>query len=211
MQHGSMAPKEEGAGVSDDLDRFDYDQVLQNYRLLTEVRFKLVAFVPPLAGAAIALLSTSRFGRWEHVFLCVLGFVVSVGLVMYDQRNSTFYDQLIGRAEFLENELKLGIAPDDVGGGQFSARGDVRRYLFGVLPTKHDRALALVYSPILAGWLYPALRIGWPARPGIAAVATAVLALGFYLEFERLDGTFGKRAKYWPGPPPVPDNAQRVS
>jgi len=188
--------------MAEDRLEFEYAQVLESYRLLAEIRFKLLAFVPPLAGAAIALLATPRFGRWEQVALASAGFVVTLGLVIYEQRNTSFYNQLIGRAKFLEGKLELPVAPCDVAGGQFSARGDVRRYLFGFLPAKHDRALALVYSPLLAGWLYPALRFGYPTGSAVAVLASAALAAAFYVDFERLDGTFGKRAQYFPRPPP---------
>ena len=37
--------------------KLDYEQTCQQIRAFTDIRFKLLAFVPTLTGAAVALLS----------------------------------------------------------------------------------------------------------------------------------------------------------
>ena len=70
--------------------KFDYEQTLETYRQLTDIRFKLLAFVPALSGAAIALLTRSEIDGLEGVGLAGLGFVVTLGIALYDQRNTVF-------------------------------------------------------------------------------------------------------------------------
>jgi hypothetical protein len=47
----------------------DYEQTLSAWKLLTEIRFKLLALVPTVAGAAVGLLTTSELGRSEEAVL----------------------------------------------------------------------------------------------------------------------------------------------
>lgn len=37
----------------------DYEQTLQTYRQLVDIRFKLLAFVPAFSGSAVTLLTTA--------------------------------------------------------------------------------------------------------------------------------------------------------
>ena len=39
--------------------QFDYQQTVDQFKMLADIRFKLLAFVPTRAGAAIALLTWS--------------------------------------------------------------------------------------------------------------------------------------------------------
>jgi hypothetical protein len=78
--------------------RLDYEQTLQTYRQLTDIRFKLLALVPTLSRASIALISKTGLGNSEQTVLAALGFLVTFGVLLYNQRNTQFYNGAISRA-----------------------------------------------------------------------------------------------------------------
>ncbi|MCA1708676.1 MAG: hypothetical protein LC808_37490 [Actinobacteria bacterium] len=176
--------------------QLDYEAVLSVFQLLTDVRFKLLALVPTISGTAVALLTSSDVGQGEQVVVASLGFIVTLGIVFYEQRNTQLYNNAIGRAKHLEtNELKLSVARGDLTGGLFSSRKREARKLFGVVPMWHDRGLALVYAPVLGAWGFSALEA--VVRPRTAAAAGAGIALAFFIELERQNDTFRKLRKRW--------------
>lgn len=62
--------------------KLDYEQTLATYRQFTEIRFKLLAFVPTLTGVAVALLTNAELDGLERVALAGLGFFVTFGIVL---------------------------------------------------------------------------------------------------------------------------------
>jgi hypothetical protein len=131
--------------------RAEYAEVNANFRMLADIRFKLLAFVPTISGAGIALV------RWAPdppatLLLGVCGFIVTFALTAYDQRNSQLYNDLVSRAKFLEAQLNAP-ARSSSPGGQFTERPQRSRKLLG-LALWHDFALALVYAVALGGWLF---------------------------------------------------------
>jgi hypothetical protein len=70
---------------------FDYEQTLETYRQLVEIRFKLLAFVPTISGGAIALLTQTRIERSEKLVLALLGLLVTLGsfFTINETRSST--------------------------------------------------------------------------------------------------------------------------
>jgi hypothetical protein len=58
--------------------RLDYNETTDLMRALTDVRFKLVAFVPTISGAAIAVLGHGR-STSELLAVGLLGLVATVG------------------------------------------------------------------------------------------------------------------------------------
>jgi hypothetical protein len=177
--------------------KLDYEQTLQTYRQLAEIRFKLLAFVPTISGAAIALLTKATMERWEKVVLAGLGFLVTLGVILYDQRNTQFYNGAIGRAQHLEEELGLLAFEKDKNVGLFGSRMDhTKHYLFG-LPVGHDLGLALIYSPVLGAWVYAAIRGGWPTHQIVAAVVGVVVAVLALIQFEWHNGKPERLNKAW--------------
>ena len=175
-----------------ELERLDYEQTAQLVRALTEVRFKLLAFVPTIAGAAVAFTSEPD-NPGALLALGSLGLVATLGIFVYELRNSQLYDAAVHRAEVLERRLGIrSIADETRIGGVFGERPDRSLRLFGRAAVWHDRGLALVYAAALAGWTY---LVGWGvvaltglpgARSvgGLLGVAAAVLVL---FEVQRLD------------------------
>jgi hypothetical protein len=172
----------------DDLDeqaRWDYEQTVAGIRALTEVRFKLLAFLPPISGAALALLTRVDVPDDTKAVLAVLGFAVTLGIVIYDQRNSQLYYALIDRATWLERE-QLGLRQwreDLPPGGPYAGRPQGHR-LFGLITVSHTRGLALVHGVLLGIWIFALARLKLDA--GFAAAIGAAVTLIFLVELERL-------------------------
>jgi hypothetical protein len=138
--------------------RFDYEQTADLVRTLTDIRFKLLAFVPTIAGATVGLLSSPESAA-QLVGVGLLGLVATVGVLLYELRNSQLYDAAIDRAKVLESRLQLPSVRSEEGtGGPFTERPDRAVQLLGSFAAWHDRGLALVYAAALAGWTY---LVGW--------------------------------------------------
>ena len=80
----------------------EYQQVNENFRMLADIRFKLLALIPVLGGVAIFLLSglqqveeESQLGYGLLLLISGLGFLATLGVTFYDQRNSELYNALI--------------------------------------------------------------------------------------------------------------------
>ena len=172
------------AGENGDDLRLDYAQTTELLRELTDVRFKLLAIVPTLAGAAVAFLSRGRPAA-ELLAVGLLGLAATLGIVLYEVRNTQLYDYAIRRAKELEARL-------DGPGGLFMERPgrDVR--VFGLALAGHERGLALVYGAAIAGWSYlvvwgglRALDVGGAQKiGGIVGIVLGLLALVELLRVE---------------------------
>ena len=183
--------------TSDEKLKLEYEQVVGIFQLLTDVRFKLLAFVPTISGIAVGLLTTEDVSRWTQIGLAGLGFVVTLGVVFYDQRNTQFYNNVVGRAEHVEAMLDLTVAGDDPVGGLFRSRRKKQRRLFGVVPMKHDRGIAMIYSAVLGAWVFAAVDAGDQVRDWISVVAGGAVAVAFFVDLERLDGTHRDIAEWF--------------
>lgn len=146
----------------------EYGATTDLLRSLTDVRFKLLAFVPTIAGTAVALLG--RHARpAELLAVGALGLAATLGVVLYELHNTELYEYALGRAEAVERELGL-------------------RLLSGRPSHARERPLALVYAAVLGAWSY---LVAWGAlaaagaahaqQLGGAAAAVAAVASGLVL------------------------------
>jgi hypothetical protein len=185
---------------ADDRLRLDYDQATELIRALMDVRFKLLALVPTFAGAAVAFLGSHRAAA-ELLALGLLGLLATIGILLYDLRNTQILDAMLIHAQALERLLGLHSArvtngPDGVL-SQF-APGHGR--LFGIVTLGQERALGLVYGAALGGWSYlvawGALRAldfsGARAVGGVIGVFSAVAVM---FELERIGREARKAAE----------------
>ena len=122
-----------------------YDQTIQTWRELIGVRFKLLALVPSVSLLFVATLLANdgakpKLPTGVKVFLCVLGLVITIGLFVYELRNSALHDDLISRGRKLEDVLGIDT-------GIFRGRLKAGRVI------KHDTALVLLYSAGLGAWI----------------------------------------------------------
>jgi hypothetical protein len=129
--------------------RLEYDQTLQLVRSLTEVRFKLLAFVPTIAGFGVGSFAKPRPAA-ELLAIGLLGLVATLGLFVYELRNSQIYAGAVRRARELEGALGMATGP----GSLLAERRGRAARLFGLFAVWQNRGLALVYGAALAGWAY---------------------------------------------------------
>jgi hypothetical protein len=161
--------------------RLEYGRATALLDDLNDVRFKLLALVPTLAGTAVGLL---RAGESAVTLLAVgiLGLAATIGVLLYELRNTQTREELRTRIDQIEPAL---IGRQLVG----SARS-VK--LFGFVPPRYETGVALVYAAALAGWGY---LVAWGALAGldvghsrnIGVVIGAAWGLLVLLEVNRLD------------------------
>jgi hypothetical protein len=133
----------------------DYQQTTEMFRLLADIRFKLLAFVPTVTGLATALAGGDGATGETQLAVGLLGFVATLGILLYELRNSELYNLAIHRAKHLERRLEL--VPTALGalqGGVFGERVRPHHRFAGLLLIKHDPALALVYGAALGAWTW---------------------------------------------------------
>lgn len=128
-----------------------YGEICANWRMLTDVRFKLLALLPPVAAIAlIGVVSVQGpFKDLNHsvrVALALFGFLVTLGLYVYDKRNNTLYDDLVSRARRAEYDLGVHT-------GAFIGRVKPKQGRLGMGLVQHHVATRLVYWTVLLSWV----------------------------------------------------------
>lgn len=169
-------------------DELDYQQTAAYFQVLHEARFKLLAILPVVAGVAIAAIRPGAGSAQSLVAL--LGFFVTLGLAIYDQRNTQIYDRLVTRGQYLERVLRFRKLPsaetepvlyeerkkDNI--GPFHCRPPLRhRWL------SHDSGISLVYAATLGAWAsFLALSFGAPQWFQIATLLVGTAVVRMYLD-----------------------------
>jgi hypothetical protein len=137
----------------------DYGETMDMIRTLTDVRFKLLALVPTVSALGVVVSKDRSVG--DAIGISLIGLVATIGLAIYDLRNSQLYSAAMHRGKALEKRMLLRPSnprpdadPEDpeLASGMLAERPMTLR-LAGV-PIKHDRGLALVYSAAVTGWMY---------------------------------------------------------
>lgn len=182
-----------GGMDAEDRLRLDYDRTTELVQSLLDTRFKLLALVPTIAGTAVGLVGTPR-PAVELLGIGVLGLVATVGILLYELRNSEILDAMLQHAKILERVLGFEAGVGGSGHGPEALlslhTGSGGRFL-GIAPATHERALGLVYGAALGGWSY---LVAWgtlaafglaDAQEGGAAIG-AVAALAVMWDVEHL-------------------------
>ncbi|MDQ3930931.1 MAG: hypothetical protein M3328_17530 [Chloroflexota bacterium] len=134
--------------------RLDYELTNEYFRMLADIRFKLLGFVPTITGVAMTVLAANP-GNYTTLALAILGLLVTLGIVIYEVRNTQLYDAAFDRAKGLEVLLGMNLLTKGRSqGGLFNERPRRDLRLFGLLPIWHDFGLALIYGASFAGWSY---------------------------------------------------------
>src|SRR5215217_911698 len=136
----------------------EYGEVCNTFRTLTDIRFKLLAFLPIAAAAAVAALTGSAAQQRPTAVMLALslfGLVVTIALVTYNARNDQLYDDLVARAADIERSLNI---PD----GAFANRARPWLQIPLLIEWKidHRTAVSTIYGASIALWLFGVLRSG---------------------------------------------------
>ncbi len=126
----------------------EYAEVSSTFRLLTDIRFKLLAFLPIASGAAAVVLKDQSLT--EGLLFSLFGLAATTGLAIYNARNDQLYDELVARAAVIERLLEL---PD----GAFANRPRpwLTIRLLGVpCNVDHRTGVATIYAASIALWLF---------------------------------------------------------
>jgi hypothetical protein len=193
--------------TEDDKIKLDYERTAQYFLHLADVRFRLLALLPIVSGAALAIVP-AHLEPAEMLALGMLGLVVTIGVLLYDQRNSQIYNSLVGRLNLIEESLRLPAMRDNKQvGGAFLDRpgGDRRRMVLGILPANHGLGLDLIYSASVAAWLFVVTRagilllgLGARSQMYLLLLLPAVLGVLLFLDLRRID-----KASKWEGTIPA--------
>jgi hypothetical protein len=139
--------------------RLEYDNGSELLRGLTETRFRLLALVPTVAGAVVALVNGHQ-SAVELLAIGLLGLSASFGVLLYELRNGEIQSAVAQRVAEVERVL--------LPHGPLVAVPQSR--LLGFVPISRTGALALVYGAALGGWGY---LVAWGALRAVGATGAA--------------------------------------
>lgn len=133
-----------------------YEETCANWRMLTEVRFKLLGLLPVVAAVAlVAIVSDGgpfpEVATAPRVGLGGFGLSITVGLFLYEKRNNELYNDLISRGRRAEYEL-------GVHSGVFLGRPEPHPGMRGRI-VRHGTATALVYWTVVVAWIAAILHV----------------------------------------------------
>jgi len=127
-----------------------YGEICSSWRMLTDVRFKLLGFVPVVSGLILLNLLTNNPqgpSALARSLISVFGLLITLALLVYEKRNTGLYNELISRGRKIEEELGIDT-------GHFRGRPEATSRFI-----RHDAAINLIYGASLAGWLTAVLFI----------------------------------------------------
>jgi hypothetical protein len=84
----------------------DYARTVEVFGVLADIRFKLLAFVPAIVGETVALVSREDDQRLI-LAVSIFGLAATLGILLYELRNSEVYNGAAHRARVLERQLRL--------------------------------------------------------------------------------------------------------
>jgi hypothetical protein len=174
-----------------DIIQFDYEQALQTYRMLADIRFKLLALVPLISGAAIAFLTTDPVHASSRIVLAggVFGLLITLGITIYDQRNTQVMNVSRLRARELEKILPLPL------GGHFQQMPPKDLKFLGCMRVWSDRGLALIYGTVLAAWVFLITRTVFDLFGLSADLIVTLVTILVFVALQREFHSMDRRAK----------------
>jgi hypothetical protein len=151
----------------------EYNEVLTQFRALTDIRFKLLTYLP-LGTVAAAVFVAPTNDLVKQPAISAFAFVVTLCIATYNKRNDQHYDELISRAAELERDLQIEH-------GTFSDRP--KSWLkYGMVPVEHRWPIGLIYAASASLWAYlftAALVKNHPRLTWLQLVVPAVVIAGW--------------------------------
>ena len=160
----------------------EYGEVANNFRLLTDIRFRLLAFLPIAAGAAAVLRGTDAqdaTAALGTLGISLFGLAVTAGLVSYNARNDQLYNELVGRAGNIERSLGL---PDGAFANRPTPWLSIKPPFGRPWPVEHGTSVALIYGASFTLWLFlvfsSAAQLAYPGedQPAWCLIAGTLVA-----------------------------------
>jgi hypothetical protein len=144
---GSEPPKRRENDDEQAALRTAYQEVCNSYHAIDDVRIGLLGRLPLVSGVGIAVLLNPAWLAFDidirfYVLIGAFGFVVSLGLLLYEVRGVQQCAYLIALGRDIENSISLKRR------GQFTNRPDE---LLGIGKTSAAR---FIYPIVLAAWMY---------------------------------------------------------
>jgi hypothetical protein len=81
----------------------EYQEIAAQFRALTDIRFKLLTYLPA-STATLAALISKHVATSLQPMVAAFGFIVTLCLATYNLRNDQHYDELVARASQIERE-----------------------------------------------------------------------------------------------------------
>ncbi|MFW9997750.1 MAG: hypothetical protein ACFFD4_37265 [Candidatus Odinarchaeota archaeon] len=128
-----------------------YQEICTSWRMLTDVRFKLLGLVPLVSVVAWVGLATgfdinNPFLFLGYAIIAFLAHRIIIGIRIYDLRNDELYDDLISRGRRIEKEMGIDT-------GLFRGRKKTDKdKMYMKIEIKHGKATSLIYESVLLGW-----------------------------------------------------------
>ena len=169
----------------------EYKEVLAQFRALTDIRFKLLAFLPLGTVAAVVYAKNSLLTTQPAV--AAFAFIATVCIATYNKRNDQLYDELVARAAELE---RTGLR---VRHGTFSDR-PARWLRYYGLPVEHRWPVGLLYAASAALWAHLFVHslseaLGCPAGSALALTLRLLAPALVVLCWLRLRGMESERKR----------------
>lgn len=148
----------------------DHTATTELYKILLDIRFKLLTFVPTVTTVAVGVLASNKqqqiVEKGTTLFVGGAGLLMSLAIIVYEIRNSQIHDRAVHRIKHLER--LLGFTPSYAGissRGMYQERGTGNRFI-GLFIVQHDRALSVVYGVAVTLWTWLLLTgltdfVGW--------------------------------------------------
>jgi len=147
-----------------------YTEVCRCYQGIDDFRAKCLGFLPLVSGTGIFLLFSDTFVKNVNPsskylpVIGIFGFFVTLGLLFYEMRGFQRCISLITIGKELEKRM-------DVEGLFLHRPHSVGRFI------NEPIAASIIYSTVLAAWVYVALISRWP--PGAVWIAIAIYLISF--------------------------------
>lgn len=125
----------------------EYREVCNNFRTLTDIRFKLLAFLPIGTAAGVGLTVNANH-TLSNTLIGLFGLIVTSSVALYNTRNDQLYIELVSRAAELERHLKLK-------DGAFAHRPRTWRRVL-LFPVEHGQ-IRLIYWASMIAWIFTIL------------------------------------------------------
>jgi hypothetical protein len=128
----------------------EYDNVTQQFRKLSEIRFQLLGLLPLGTAASAVFLQSNTGLAHQAAPIALFGFITTLALFVYSLRNDQHYDELVGRAAELERLLGLHE-------GSFVYRPGTWQQILPGVHVEHRWPITTIYVGSAALWLWIAL------------------------------------------------------